>query len=137
MIRRPLLVGALPVLAVLAIASSAFACTPILGTTWFDDGSFGKSGPTGIVISAFATGARADTPYRLGAGNNLTPNHEAHGCLDQFQAIYPDVRTSNVRGFIPSTAGTISRPPGEWQICFRQAVPEGASATSPVFFTII
>src|SRR5919202_200413 len=117
--RRLALAGIGGIAAALAVASLAWACTPIQGNTWYDDGSFSKSGPAGTVITAFATSARVNTQYLLVAGNNLDSGHTTHACMDQSQAINPNVRISNSRGFIPNTSGPINRPAGEWQICFR------------------
>ncbi len=135
--RRLALAGVGGIAAALAVASLAWACTPIQGNTWFSDGSFSKTGPTGTTITAFATSARINTQYRLVAGNNTLSGHTTHGCMDMSEPINPNVRTSNGSGFIPNTSGPINRPAGEWQICFRQFNPEGASSTNPVFFTII
>ncbi|MEW6152858.1 MAG: hypothetical protein AB1673_02555 [Actinomycetota bacterium] len=46
----------------------------------------------------------------------------------------PTPRTSNSTGFIPNTTGRVERPPGVWQVCFRE--PNGATATIPVHFTV-
>lgn len=125
------------VVAALAAGSLAFACTAPQGTTWYSDGSFVKSGPSGTVITAFATNARPSTPFKLVAGTNTTPGHEDHACMDLPGEINPNTRMSNTRGFITNTTGPVVRPPGDWQICFRQTVPDGQTATNPVFFSVI
>lgn len=135
--RKALLVGLGGGFAALAVGSMAWACTVISGITWYDDGSASKSGPSGTMITAFATGARANQPFQLVAGTNTSPGHEDHACMDLPAPINPNVRTANSRGFIGNTSGPVNRPQGEWQICFRQLPdPPAATATSPVFFTV-
>jgi len=120
----------------LAVSSMAFACTRPQGTTWYSDGTFVKSGPAGTVITAFATSAQANSTFKLVVGTNITPGHEDHACMDLPTEINPNVRASNSKGFIPNTSGPVNKSPGDWQICFRQ-LPDGATATNPVFFSII
>lgn len=120
----------------MAAASLSWACTPITGNTWYSDGTFAKTGPSGTVITAYATGARKAQAFQLVAGTSTTPGHESHGCMDIPQAINPNIRTSTVdSGFIAPTTGPVNRAPGEWQICFRET--DVGSATNPVFFTVI
>lgn len=120
----------------MAAASLSWACTPITGNTWYSDGTFVKSGPSGTVITAYATGARKSQGFKLVAGTSTSAGHESHGCMDQPADINPNLRTSTATsGFIGLTSGAVVRPPGEWQICFRE--PDLGSATNPVFFTII
>jgi len=124
------------VAAALAAASLAWACTPVVGNTWYSDGTYVKSGPSGTNITAYATGARKGVRFQLVAGTNTTPGHETHGCMDNPSPINPNWRTSSATtGAIGFTSGPIVRVPGTWQVCFRQEA--GASATNPVFFTII
>jgi hypothetical protein len=124
------------VAAALAAASLSWACTPITGNTWYDDGTFMKEGPSGTQITAYATGARKAREFQLVAGNSTTPGHESHGCMDNPSPINPNWRTSTAEsGFIGLTTGPVVRSPGTWQICFRER--NGLSATNPVFFTVI
>lgn len=121
---------------VTVVASVAFACTPIQGFTWYSDGTFAKSGPSGTAITAFATNARANSTFNLVAGNDGgDPSHSDHGCMFNFTNLNANTRTSSASGFIGNTSGVVNKPAGDWQICFRQL--GGASSTSPVFFTVI
>ncbi len=135
--RRWAVAGFGGIAAALAVGSVAFACTTPQGTTWYSDGTFVKSGPSGTVITAYATSARAGVPFKLVAGTNVTPGHEDHACMDLPGEINPTTRMSNMRGFIANTGGPVVRPAGDWQICFRQTVPDGDTATNPVFFSVI
>jgi len=134
---RRAVVGGIAVIAVtLAVASMAWACTTIQGLTWYSDGTFNKSGPSGTSITAFATGARPNSTFNLVSGNDAgDPSHADHACMFNFENVNPNVRTSSSTGFLGNTTGTINRSPGEWQICFRQI--GGATGTAPVTFTII
>ena len=133
--RRWVLAGFGGVAAALTVASMSFACTAPQGTTWYSDGSFVKSGPSGSYITAFATSARTNRPFKLVAGTNVTPGHEDHACMDLPGEINTTTRMSNARGFLPNTSGPVVRPAGDWQVCFRE--PDGASATNPVFFSVV
>jgi len=129
--------GAIAIVAVtLAVASMAWACTAIKGYTWYSDGTFAKSGQSGSMITAFATGANPGKTFNLVAGNDGNdPEHADHACMSNFDNVNPTLRTSSSTGFLGNTSGTINRPPGEWQICFRQI--GGATGTAPVTFTIV
>ncbi len=136
--RRALLVALGGAFAVVAVASMAWACTVIQGFTWYSDGSFSKQGPSGTVITAFATSARANQPFQLVAGTSTGAGHEDHACMDVPGPINPATRFANARGFIANTSGPVNRSPGDWQICFGELPLDGNhSATSPVFFTVI
>ena len=136
-VRRGVVLSAVGgVAAALAAASLSWACTPIIGNTWYSDGTYVKSGPSGTNITAYATGARKGVRFQLVAGTSTSAGHETHGCMDTPSPINPNWRTSSATtGFIGLTSGPIARQPGTWQVCFRQEA--GASATNPVFFTII
>lgn len=126
--------GGVPV--ALAVASLSFACTPITGNTWYNDGTFMKSGPSGSIVTAYATGARKNRDFQMVAGTSATPGHESHGCMDGPSPINPNWRTSSaLAGHIGETTGALVRAPGTWQICFRER--DGLSATNPVFFTVV
>jgi hypothetical protein len=93
------------------------------------------SGPQGTIITAYATQARAQRQFYLVTGNAQgEPGHEGHACMFNVVNANPNPRTSSASGFIPNTAGQINRPPGVWQVCFRE--PNGATATIPVGFTV-
>ncbi len=133
-------VGGIAVIAViavtLAVASMAWACTTITGLTWYSDGTFSKSGPSGSAITAFATGARPNSTFNLVSGNDGgDPAHADHACMFNSENINPTVRTSSSTGFLGNTSGTINRPAGEWQICFREL--NGRTGTAQVTFTIV
>jgi hypothetical protein len=123
------------VAAALAVASLAFACTPRNGFTWYSDGTFSKSGPTGSRISAYATGAVPGQEFRLVIANTVTPGHGGHACMDNATEINPNSRFASPSGFIGLTSGTVNKGPGEWQICFW--APDLGSATTPVTFVVV
>jgi len=136
--RKLALAGVGGVAVALAVGSVAFACTPIIGNTWFSDGSLAKSGSTGTAITAYASGVRAQKPFKLVAGTSTSPGHETHACMDVPEPINAATRMSNLRGFIPYTSGAVNRVPGEWQICFAETPLDGSMpASNPVTLTII
>ena len=134
--RRAAFTGFAGAAVAIAVASVAYGCTVISGFTWYNDGTFEKSGSSGTVITAFATAARPNQQFVLSSGfSEGDPAHEEHGCMFSDVAVNPTVRTSNSSGFIGFTTGPVNRGPGEWQICFRQT--NGATATLPVLFTVV
>ena len=135
--QRRLIVGGMVATCVaLAVASVSWACTTPTGFTWYSDGTFSKSGPSGTQVTAYGTGARATTAFLLVTGNNEgTPGHEGHACMFNTSTINPNIRMSNAAGAIPNTSGFINAAAGTWQVCFRE--PGGASATIPVQFTVL
>ena len=133
--RRLVLGAALGFAAAMAAGAVAWG-QAVQGSTWYDDGSFVKSGPSPATVIAWATDAKPTTQFELVSGTNTSSGHEDHACLDLPAALNPSPRVSDARGFIPFTAGTLSRPPGDWQVCFRE-LPSSATATSPVFFTVL
>jgi len=112
---------------------SATPETQTQGFTWYGDGAASKSGPTGTVITAFATGV-ANTSYKLVTGRD---DGTGEPCRFDTVAVNPNVRFSNSRGFIANTSGPVNRPAGDWQVCFRQ---EGTGTmlrvSLPVGFTV-
>jgi hypothetical protein len=134
MLRRGIVASGVAAAMGLAVGSLAWACTPPVGFTWYSDGSSSKSGPSGTVITVFATGARAGRTYQLVAGNG-DPGHEDMACMFNYVLINPNNRVSSSTGFIGNTTGAVNRPQGTWQICFRE--PSGASGTAPATFTVI
>ena len=114
-------------------------CTPpprttLQGATWFNDGSTSKTGPSGTVVSAFATGVSTGRGYKLVTGLDGGPSFP---CMWDVVPVNNSVRFPNSRGFIPMTSGPVNRGPGRWQLCFRE---EGTGATvsigQPVTFTV-
>lgn len=107
--------------------------TLVQGFTWYSDGQSSKSGPAGTVITAFATSA-ANASFKLVTGRD---GGTGEPCRFDIEPVNPAVRFANSRGFIPNTSGPVNRPPGEWQVCFRQ---EGGGATLrvtlPLTFTV-
>ena len=116
--------------------SAAWACVPVIGSTFYDDGSRSKTGVSNVALSAFALGASPGVQYYLVSGTNPNaPNHDGHACMEQFVTMNPAVRIPNSRGFIPTTGGTMNRIPGEWEICFRSH--GGSTSTSAAIYTVI
>ena len=140
--RRVLVGGFLGVAAAIAVASMSYACTVVTGFTWFNSAS-PKTGPTGTVITAFATEARPNRAFKLVVGNSVTPGHDDHACMDNVTEINTAIRLSSSSGFIGNTQGPINKPAGNWQVCFYEWAStnppssQGGSATFPVTFTVI
>jgi hypothetical protein len=118
-----------------AAAAPAGAVGVIVGFTWYSDGSFSKSNASGVLITAYATQAKANTQYRLMAAPAL-PTGE--GCPDANKVnVNPNLRVSNSSGTIGNTSGPITGAPGNYHVCFYEPGTLSNSATAPVFFTII
>jgi hypothetical protein len=116
--------------------ASAITGEDTQGFTWFSDGGFMKQAPSGTVISAYANGARLNTAYRL----VMSPStHDGFFCEVGRQELNPNLRYPSSRGFIPNTAGVVSGPPGEYDVCFLSELLNGfyRLGTSPVLLTIV
>ena len=138
--RRRLRYLVLPValLAVLLPASPASSSLAIVGFTWFSDGSFTGSGPSGTVITAYATGARPDKPFKL----QTSAIRGAFPCSDVLvDDVNPNVRISNSSGVIGYTSGRINLPVGSYEVCFyelpRLSSGHSPTATAPAFFSVV
>lgn len=138
--RRAATVGVSAIAGVLALASLAWACTVVSGTTWYSDGTSSKSGPAGTTITAFATGATQNIGYNLVLGNDGgDPGHASHACMVTVQTLNPTIVTANSRGFIGNTSGAVSAstPKGTYQLCFKDASPNNSTGTGGATFTVI
>ncbi len=117
-------------------APPASAVQFIQGFTWYSDGSFAKSGPGSTVVTVYATNAVPNAQFDL----NVAPvDAAAHGCSDAGTSLlFPNVRSSNNRGFIANTAGVVNRSAGDYEICFYERLAGGGyrTGTYPVFFTV-
>ena len=130
------------VVAVMSLGASsvAGATVQIRGRTWFADGSyFLASGPSGSYVSAFATGAAPNRVFRLVSSPHRDyPTDYPVACLEEDVAINPNLRFSNERGFIANTTGVLNRPPGEWEICFKEVTSDPIEfVTWAAYFTVV
>lgn len=123
-----------------AIAAVTGSTTPasadamILGFTWYAEGGTSRSGPPGTTITAFATEARPNRPFKL-----VTSPPSQYGCSEfNRQDVNPAIRYSTASGFIGLTSGPINRPVGQYNVCFAEepGLPH-ATVTFPVLFTVV
>lgn len=124
----------------LAVASLAWACTVVAGSTWYSDGTTSKSGPSGTSITAYATGATPNIPYQLVLGDDGgDPGHASHACMVTQQVLNPTIVTANFQGFIGMTSGTVSSSVAKktYQLCFKDASPNNSTGTGGATFTVI
>lgn len=128
------------VMAVLALGSGATvvsAAEAVRGYTQYHDGDLYKTGPTGTVVSVFATSATANSSFKL----RIAPAEQEETCPDVGAVdLNPNVRYSNSRGFIATTSGVANQPVGEYEICFYQIPLDALGrrvATLPVFLTVV
>jgi len=123
------------VVALAAGATPARGVINVIGFTWYSDGSFNKSAVSGTVITAYATGAKANAQYRL---MFAPPLYTGEACPDTGkQNVNPNVRTSSSSGLIGNTSGAITAAPGSYYVCFYELGAVSASATAPVYLTIV
>lgn len=123
--------------ALAATYTSAYPPDPErVGFAWYQDGSFTASGPSGVAVRVYATGAARNTYYRLVTGK---AGQSDGPCRFDPQPVNPALRRSNNLGFIGFTSGVVTRPPGTWQVCFYEVEPgvPGGSATSAAILTIV
>ena len=114
-------------------------CTPPAptspgGSTWYQAGGSSGSGPSGSEVSAFASGATPGKSYKLVSGLD---GGAGRPCMWDTVVLNPAVRVPTGQGVLGLTTGSLNRPPGRWQVCFRE---EGAGATvlatAPRAFTV-
>lgn len=119
--------------------STPEVCTPpastgVTGSTWFSDGSLSGTGPSGTVLTSYATDAPANRTYKYVSGLDGGPDHP---CMWDTAPVNPNNRVASGNGFIGFTSGPLNRGSGRWQICFRE---ESSAAnlvvTAPRQFTV-
>ena len=120
---------------VVTTATPAGAVHVVDGFTWYSDGSYVKAGPSGTVITAYATQARANSQFRLVADRVVNDERLPCGRTTSV-TLNPNVRASNSSGTIGNTSGAINLPPGDYWVCFIEAFAGNDSGTAPVFFTV-
>ena len=135
---RRLLAVPLAAMALLLPAAPASSSIAIIGFTWYSDGTYTKSGPTGTLITAYAVGARPNKPFRL----QTSAIRGGFACSDVLvQDVNPNVRMSTNGGIIGYTSGPITLPVGNYELCFYETprLPSGhsPSATAPAYFAVV
>lgn len=124
---------------VIAVASLAWACTVVAGSTWYSDGTKSKSGPVGTPIRAYATGAIQGVPYNLVLGGAGSTGHDTHACMVTFDTLNPTNVFAGPNGIIGTVRGTVhaGTAPGQYQLCFKDSSPSNSTGTGGAFFTVI
>ena len=102
----------------------------MVGAAFYIDGTSVGRGPPGSRVSLFATGAEPGFSYKLVSGRGSSSGRP---CSTDVVAINDTVRFANAQGVIGQTAGTLNRPPGQWQICF---LAEGQVVTGQTTYTV-
>ena len=124
--------------AVVAVASIAWACTPVAGSTWYSDGTRTKSGPPGTQITARATGAVGGVPYHLVIGDMGTEGHSTHACMRTLQVVNPAIVFAGPTGLISNVTGTVTwSVPGTYQLCFKDSSGNNSTGTGGASFTVL
>lgn len=124
----------------LAVASLAWACTVVAGSTWYSDGGRSKSGPVGTTIRAYATAAVQGVPYQLVLGNDGgDPGHASHACMVAVDVLNPTIVYAGPNGLIGTVRGTVhsGTPAGPYQLCFKDSSPQNSTGTGGATFTVI
>ena len=124
---------------VVAVASLAWACTVVAGSTWYSDGTRAKSGPVGTQIRAYATGAIQGVPYNLVLGGAGNTGHDTHACMVTFDTLNPTNVFAGPTGIIGTVRGTVhvGTAPGTYQLCFKDSSPNNSTGTGGATFTVI
>jgi hypothetical protein len=124
---------------VLAVASLAWACTVVAGSTWYSDGTRAKSGPVGTEIRAYATGAIQGVPYNLVLGGAGGTGHDTHACMVTFDTLNPTNVFAGPTGINGTVRGTVhaGTVPGLYQLCFKDSTPNNSTGTGGASFTVI
>ncbi len=103
------------------------------GAAWYSDGRTSKSGPASTVVTAYASGLAANTPFRL-MTSPVQANPDLR-CTVDLATVNPAVRVSSSRGFVPYTTGRINRLPGPYDVCFVATDLSVVSASAT--FTVV
>ena len=124
---------------VIAVASLAWACTVVAGSTWYSDGTRQKSGPVGTTIRAYATGAIEGVPYILVLGGAGSSGHATHACMETVDVLNPNNVFAGANGLIGTVRGTVhaGTAPGTYQLCFKDSTPNNSTGTGGATFTVI
>lgn len=125
---------------IVAVASLAWACTVVAGSTWYSDGTRSKSGPVGTTIRAYATAAVQGVPYHLVLGNDGgDPGHASHACMVAVDVLNPTVVFAGPNGLIGTVRGTVhaGTPVGAYQLCFKDSSANNSTGTGGATFTVI
>lgn len=127
---------------VLAVASVAWACTIVAGSTWYSDGSRTKQGGIGTQIRAFGTGApSALVPYILVLGrDDDDPTHpKSHACMVTVDILNPNIVHAGSNGLIPTVTGTVHNTTagGTYEMCFKDSSVNNSTATGGATFTVL
>jgi len=101
----------------------------LAGAAFYIDGTSAQTGPSGARVSLFATSAEPGFSYRLVSGRGTAQQP----CSTDVLPINTTARFANAQGVIGQTAGTLNRPPGQWQICF---LAEGQAVTGAATYTV-
>ena len=101
----------------------------ISGSTWYSDGTAGRSGAVGAQVRAYGVSAFQNLPYRLVLGTT--------GCVAEVAVLTPTTRFANASGFLSTPVGTIppETAPGTYAVCFLSTLGT-PSATGPAAFTV-
>jgi hypothetical protein len=124
---------------VITVASLAWACTVVAGSTWYSDGTRAKSGPVGTEIRAYATGAIQGVPYNLVLGGAGTSGHDTHACMETFDTLNPTNVFAGPTGIIGTVRGTVhtGTTKGVYQLCFKDSSINNSTGTGGASFTVI
>ena len=124
---------------VIAVASLAWACTVVAGSTWYSDGTKAKSGPVGTQIRAYATGAIQGVPYNMVLGGAGSTGHDTHACMVTFDTLNPTNVFAGPNGIIGTVRGTVNATTvaGTYQLCFKDSSPNNSTGTGGATFTVI
>jgi len=100
------------------------------GATFYSDGTSARTGPSGARVSVFATSAEQTYGFQLVSGR---VRGTGRPCTAEVMPLSSTVKFANAQAVISQTAGTLDRPPGQWEICFLN---EGRVVTGAVTYTV-
>ena len=104
----------------------------VQGSAWYSDGSSSKSGPSGTVITVFASGLQPNVSFRV--ATSPAQANPALKCTSTLVNVNANLRKSNSRGFVPYTSGPVSRAPGTYDVCV--VASNGTTMAAPPTFTV-
>ena len=132
-LKRRVILTLLTVATVTVLALPAGASTVVSGSTWYTNGTQGTVGTanTAVTVTARAVGAVPGVAYQLVSGQGTAQNP----CSINVVPVNPTPVYASPTGLIGAVTGTINRPAGGYQVCFRAV--DGSTTTAPVGFLAV
>ena len=122
---------------VVALPSAGSTIEVVAGSTWYTDGTRGKSGPVGTTVSAYAVGAIQGVPYKLVLA--LDDDFVGSQCVTTtVRELNPTAVYAGPSGLLGRVTGTVAptTPRGTYILCFKDSSTYQSTNTGGATFTV-